>query len=404
MPSKKNYHSSKLKFLMLKWSITKHFKEYLAYVLFVVRTDNNPLTYILTTPNLDATGCRWVGTLASFEFTLEYQKGADNGAADALSQVPICHNRKMVKSLLEGALIGALGRGEAEASEELLCEHVHLENKVHVKAAKLAPMHLVDWGEAQEADAALAACHQCLKTCKDTPLPKRDALLKQYLGCHMETEEGCALFCVWNSLVLNKGLMYVSTMPKGEAEGILAFVVPGKQCQVALNGIHHNAGHQGQQCMLALAQECFWWSMMVKDCCTLVRGCQQCRAFEGVISKAPLCPIQAHVPLELIHMDLTSVESTMELNKRPCVKSVLVITDHLTRYTLAMVTKDETAKTIVRILYKRFIAVFGVPAKILSNCGANFTSTLVEEQCTAFGIQKCRMMAYHAQCNGHFST
>ena len=66
----------------------------------------------------------------------------------------------MVKSLLEGGLIGALSRGEAEAGEELLCEHVCLENKTHVKVAKLVPMHIVDWGEAQEVDAALAACHQ----------------------------------------------------------------------------------------------------------------------------------------------------------------------------------------------------------------------------------------------------
>ena len=64
-----------------------------------------------------------------------------------------------------------------------------------------------------------------------------------------------------------------------------------------------------------------------------------------------------------------------------------------------MVTKDQTTKTIARMLYERFIAVLGVPTKILSDCGTNFTSTLVEELCAAFGIQKCRMMAYHAQCN-----
>ena len=136
------------------------------------------------------------------------------------------------------------------------------------------------------------------------------------------------------------------------------------------------------------------------DCHTLVRGYQQCRAFEGMISKAPLCPIRAHTPLELIHMDFTSMESTMELNKPPCVKNVLVITNHFTRYALAMITKDQTAKTIMRILYKRFIAVFGVPAKILSDCGANFTSILVEELCAMFGIQKCRLTAYNEQCNG----
>ena len=36
IPSEKNYHSSKLEFLALKWSITEHFKEYLTYLPFVV--------------------------------------------------------------------------------------------------------------------------------------------------------------------------------------------------------------------------------------------------------------------------------------------------------------------------------------------------------------------------------
>ena len=85
MPSEQNYHSSKLEFLMLKWSITEHFKEYLAYAPFTVCTDNNPLTYMLTTPNLDATGHHWVGALMSHEFTLEYQRGLDNAVADMLS-------------------------------------------------------------------------------------------------------------------------------------------------------------------------------------------------------------------------------------------------------------------------------------------------------------------------------
>ena len=82
------------------------------------------------------------------------------------------------------------------------------------------------------------------------------------------------------------------------------------------------------------------------------------------------------------------------------VKNVLVMTDHFTRYALAVVTKDQKAKTVVKVFYERFIAIFGAPAKLLSDRGANFTSTLVEELCSAFGIQKCRTTAYHAQCNG----
>ena len=89
MPAERNYHSSKLEFLALKWGIMEHFREYLAYAPFMVKTDNNPLTCILTTPNLDATGHHWGGVLASFEFELEYQKGFENGMANALSHIPI---------------------------------------------------------------------------------------------------------------------------------------------------------------------------------------------------------------------------------------------------------------------------------------------------------------------------
>ena len=71
----KNYHSMKLEILALKWAITEHFKEYLLYQPFLVRTNNNPLTYIMSTPNLDATGHHWVCAIAKYDFQLEYQKG-----------------------------------------------------------------------------------------------------------------------------------------------------------------------------------------------------------------------------------------------------------------------------------------------------------------------------------------
>ena len=81
------YHSSKLEFLALKWAITEQFHEYLQYQPFTICTDNIPLTYILTTPNLDALGHRWVAALASYNMKLEYLKGSDNKVADALSRV-----------------------------------------------------------------------------------------------------------------------------------------------------------------------------------------------------------------------------------------------------------------------------------------------------------------------------
>ena len=84
-PHEKNYHSTKHEYLALKLAVMEHFKEYLPYLSFLVRMDNNPLTYIMSTPQLDAMGHQRVGALAWFNFELEYQKGCDNTVVDALS-------------------------------------------------------------------------------------------------------------------------------------------------------------------------------------------------------------------------------------------------------------------------------------------------------------------------------
>ena len=93
--TEQRYHSNKQEFLALKWVVTEQFHEYLSPYgknrnEFVVRTDNNPLTYIFSSANLDAAGQHWVAHLASYNFSLEYQKGKDNTVADFLSRMNEC--------------------------------------------------------------------------------------------------------------------------------------------------------------------------------------------------------------------------------------------------------------------------------------------------------------------------
>ena len=81
--TEQRYHSNKQEFLTLKWSIMEQFHEYLSPYgknrnKFVVRTNNNSLTYIFSSANLDAAGQRWVAHLASYNFSLGYQKCKDN--------------------------------------------------------------------------------------------------------------------------------------------------------------------------------------------------------------------------------------------------------------------------------------------------------------------------------------
>lgn len=103
-PPEKNYHmhSGKLEFLALKWSICERFRDYLYYAPhFVVYTDNNPLTYVLTTAKLNATGHRWVGELADFSFTIRYRPGKRNADADGLSRLPLDIHQYMAQCTVE---------------------------------------------------------------------------------------------------------------------------------------------------------------------------------------------------------------------------------------------------------------------------------------------------------------
>lgn len=63
-------------------------KDYLNDAGFMVKTDKNPLTYVLTTAKLDATGQRRLAALSGFHFSLMYQPGMGNNGADALSRRP----------------------------------------------------------------------------------------------------------------------------------------------------------------------------------------------------------------------------------------------------------------------------------------------------------------------------
>ena len=83
-----NYPAHKLEFLALKWAVCEKFHEYLyGSKSFEVFTDNNPLTYVLTSAKLDACGQRWVAKLANYNFSIKYRCGVSNTEADALSRI-----------------------------------------------------------------------------------------------------------------------------------------------------------------------------------------------------------------------------------------------------------------------------------------------------------------------------
>ena len=90
----------------------------------------------------------------------------------------------------------------------------------------------------------------------------------------------------------------------------------------------------------------------------------------------------------------------MEPNQSPRVTNFLAFQDHFMNHMLAYVTPDQTAKTVTNFLYWGYISIFRPLARLLSDRGANFMSSMIEEICKILGMIKLGTMPYHPQTNG----
>ena len=145
-------------------------------------------------------------------------------------------------------------------------------------------------------------------------------------------------------------------------------MVPKTNCVTPLNGCHMDAGHQGHDYTLSLLWEHFWWPGMTNEMQQSIKSCMHCLQQEGNLSKEPLHPIMATSLMDLLHVDFTSIETTLELNRLPKVANVLVFQDNFMKHVIVYVTPDQTAKTVVKFLYHHYILIFRTLARLLSVC------------------------------------
>ena len=135
-------------------------KVYLYGGTFEVHSDNNPLTYVLTIAKLDATGQRWVASLANYNFTITYHSGKHNVDADTLSRLPWSMVTTDQPLLIKSALI----RGtQGESLIPLIPPDLRVLSKI-TQAQERPQLTPNEWKQAQADDPDIGPIVELLKT------------------------------------------------------------------------------------------------------------------------------------------------------------------------------------------------------------------------------------------------
>ena len=205
---------------------------------------------------------------------------------------------------------------------------------------------------------------------------------------------------VKEQLVIKNGLLYRKTWQGQADEVVFQFVVPQRHQGATLDGCHREVAHQGQRRSTALMQECFWWPGMTRDLRNCIKKCGRCRKYEAAPPVVPMKPLTCSRPGELLHVDFTSIEETVPLKENPVICNVLVLQDHFSKYVVAYVMKDQTARTAAETLRNGYFGLFGAPAYLVNDQGKAFTGHVITHLCELYGVQKLRTSPYHAQTNG----
>ena len=421
-PSEKSmldYSSAKIELMALKWSVCDKFKDYLLGSKFTVFTDNNPLCYIKSS-KLGAAQIRWLSELALYDFDIVYHSGKSNLVADALSHrpeveeeiekeippesdddewiavsYPVKEQGGHISSMEFNQVISELVGGTK--IDKKLKDHVHImdvaKEKLNGKTIEVATRMVNLFDSITPKEMAKFQC-QDNQIAPILAYVEQDQKPSKKVMYQIRSKLARKLALQWDRLILKQGVLHrLYIFNEMEYHQL---VLPQRYHHKILTALHDHMGHQGIDRTLDLLRERVYWPSMAKDAQSWVTNCRHCQVARGDYNqpKPKIGHLEAHNPLDLVCLDFTKVDPS-----KTGKENVLVITDAFTKFSLAVCTPNQRAKTVAKIHVKKWFHVYGVPSRIHSDQGRCFDSNIIKALCKMYGVEQSFTSPYNLHSN-----
>ena len=387
-PAKKNYHmhSGKLEFLALKWAITDKFKNYLYYgPPFTVYTDNNPLSYVLTTAKLNSTGMRWVAELANFNFTIKYRSGKENVDADYLSRHPLSATNLVKECIneVDFKVINAVLKSTSVPDDgNITAMSIHANVNQLSYGESSTKISFDDLKKHQVEDSTIGPVYRLVKNgehptkTKLKSMPRKSRLLARYHE-HLSINE--------------QGILIKTT------KSATQIVLPQLYHRMVYRELHEKMGHLGHDRVIELSRRRFYWPGMAADVNLFIT--RKCKCIKdkrpNIEQRAPLEQITTTAPMQMLSVDYLHLDKS-----KGGYEYLLVITDHFTRFAQAYPTKNKSGRSAAEKMFTEFILSYGFPEKIHHDQGKEFNNKLWKRLQELSGIKPSQTTPYHPMGNG----
>ena len=153
--------------------------------------------------------------------------------------------------------------------------------------------------------------------------------------------------------------------------------------------LHRQFGHPGAERLIRMLRNADMLdSDIKKQIRSVTENCEVCKKYKRPAARSVVSVQMAEKFNEVIAMDLKQV------------RQHLVLVDLATRYCVASVIPNKSAKTVVGLIFRNWISLFGAPRKFLSDNGLKFNNSDMRELGDLFGVKILATAAESPWSNG----